>query len=196
MKSNKIISKKLSKRRFFGTTAALVAGTLLPPILSYGSNSKPVGKTAEPNERNARSLGPIAKNNGMFAILYNHAQFTEPGFDVDRLLSYSSANMLNFDVGYYFGSTGLNPTNFIRNYHDRIASIHLKDKTIPYNITGKNTNKVWRQGETPLAEVLHLIRDQKLPIYCDIELEYPVNPWSTSIKEVKICKEYCRQILI
>jgi hypothetical protein len=27
----------------------------------------------------------------------------------------------------------------------------------------------------PLAEVLHQIRDQKLPIYCDIELEYPVN---------------------
>ncbi|SFL33463.1 sugar phosphate isomerase/epimerase family protein [Proteiniphilum acetatigenes] len=155
-----------------------------------------IGITAEINEQNARLLGPAAKNNGMYAILHNHAQFAEPGFDVDKLLSYSSANMLNFDVGHYFGSTGLNPADFIRKYHERIASIHLKDKTGPDNITAKNANQVWGQGETPIAEVLHLIRDQKLPIYCDIELEYPVAPWSTSVKEVKTCKEFCRQILI
>ncbi len=155
-----------------------------------------IGITAEINEQNARLLGPAAKNNGMYAILHNHAQFAEPGFDVDKLLSYSSANMLNFDVGHYFGSTGLNSADFIRKYHERIASIHLKDKTGPDNITAKNANQVWGQGETPIAEVLHLIRDQKLPIYCDIELEYPVAPWSTSVKEVKTCKEFCRQILI
>ncbi len=155
-----------------------------------------IGITAELNDKNARLLGPAAENNEMFAILHNHYQFVEEDFNVDKLLSYSSANMLNFDVGHYFGSTGLNPTDFIRDYHDRIASIHLKDKTAPDNATLKNTNQVWGQGETPLTEVLHLIRDQKLPIYCDIELEYPVNPWSTSVKEVKTCKEYCRQILI
>lgn len=155
-----------------------------------------IGITTELNDKNARLLGPVAENNGMFSILHNHAQFAKPGFDVDKLLAYSPANRLNFDVGHYFGSTGLNPADFIRNYHDRIASIHLKDKTGPDNATLKNTNQVWGQGETPLAEVLHLIRDQRLPIYCDIELEYPVNPWSTSVKEVKTCKEFCRQILI
>lgn len=155
-----------------------------------------IGITAEINEQNARLLGPVAKKNGMYAILHNHTQFAEPGFDVDKFLSYSSANMLNFDVGHYFGSTGLSPANFIRKYHKRIASIHLKDKTGPDNVTAKNSNQVWGQGETPLTEVLHLIRDQKLPIYCDIELEYPVAPWSTSVKEVRICKEFCRQILI
>jgi len=155
-----------------------------------------IGITAELNEQNAQLLWPAAKNNGMYAILHNHGQYAEPGFDVDKLLSYSSVNMLNFDVGHYFGSTGLNPADFIRKYHTRIASIHLKDKTSPDNVTTKNANQVWGQGETPLVEVLHLIRDQKLPIYCDIELEYPVVPWSTSVKEVKICKEFCRQILI
>lgn len=155
-----------------------------------------IGITTELNEKNARLLGPAAENNGMFSILHNHAQFAEPGFDVDKLLAYSPANRLNFDVGHYFGSTGLSPTDFIRNYHDRISNLHLKDKTGPNNVTIKNANQVWGQGETPLAEVLHLVRDQELPIYCDIELEYPVTPWSTSVKEVKTCKEYCRQILI
>lgn len=155
-----------------------------------------IGITAEINEQNARLLGPAAEKNGMYSILHNHAQYAEPGFDVDKLLSYSSANMLNFDVGHYFGSTGLNPADFIRKYHKRIASIHVKDKTGPDNATAKNANQVWGQGETPLAEVLHLIRDEKLSIYCDIELEYPVAPWSTSVKEVRTCKEFCRQILI
>lgn len=155
-----------------------------------------MGITAELNEKNASLLGPVAESNGMYAILHNHAQFSQPDFDVDKFLAYSPANRLNFDVGHYFGSTGLNPTDFIRDYHDRIASIHLKDKTGLDNATLKNTNQVWGQGETPLVEVLHLIRDQKLPIYCDIELEYPVSPWSTSVKEVITCKKYCRQILI
>ncbi|NLJ00749.1 MAG: sugar phosphate isomerase/epimerase [Bacteroidales bacterium] len=155
-----------------------------------------IGISAEINESNARTLGPIAEENGMYAILHNHYQYAEPSFDVDKLLAYSPANMLNFDIGHYFGSTGLNPTDFVRDYHDRIASIHLKDKTSASNETEKNTNQVWGQGETPIAEVLHLIRDRKWGIYCDIELEYKVVPWSTSIKEVKTCKEYCRQILL
>ncbi|WP_019540069.1 sugar phosphate isomerase/epimerase family protein [Proteiniphilum acetatigenes] len=155
-----------------------------------------IGITAEINDDNARLLGPVAERNGMYAILHNHYQYAEPDFDVDKLLAYSPANMLNFDIGHYFGSTGLNPTEFIRNYHDRIASIHLKDKTSVGNVIQKNTNQVWGQGETPIAEVLHLIRDQKWPIYCDIELEYPVTPWSSSVKEVKTCREYCRQILL
>ena len=105
-------------------------------------------------------------------------------------------NMLNFDIGHYLGSTGLNPADFIRKYHGRIASIHVKDKTGLNNATSKNTNQVFGQGETPIAEVLQLIQKQKWPIYCDIELEYPVAPWSSSVKEVKTCMEYCRQILI
>jgi sugar phosphate isomerase/epimerase len=90
----------------------------------------------------------------------------------------------------------LNPADFIRKYYNRIASIHVKDKTSATNATQKNANQVFGQGETPIAEVLRLIQKEKWPIYCDIELEYPVVPWSTSVKEVRTCMEYCRQILI
>jgi sugar phosphate isomerase/epimerase len=155
-----------------------------------------IGISAELNDENARLMGPVAARNGMYAILHNHYQFGEPGFDVDGLLAYSPANMLNFDIGHYLGSTGLNPADFIRKYYNRIASIHVKDKTSATNATQKNTNQVFGQGETPIAEVLRLIQKEKWPIYCDIELEYPVVPWSTSVKEVRTCMEYCRQILI
>jgi hypothetical protein len=155
-----------------------------------------VGITTELNDENARLIGPAAERNGMYSILHNHYQFAEPGFDVDKLLAYSPANMLNFDVGHYYGSTGLNPADFIKKYHSRIASIHVKDKTGKDNKAEQNANQVWGQGETPLEEVLILIKENKWPIYCDIELEYKIAPWSTSVKEVSICRKYCRQILL
>ena len=155
-----------------------------------------IGITAELNEENCRNLGAAAERAGMLAIFHNHFQFAEEGFDVDRLLALSPANRLNFDAGHYYGSTGKDPCAFIEQYHDRIASIHLKDKTGPDNAAEPNANQVWGQGETPIREVLLLVRENGWPIYCDIELEYEVKPWSGSVKEVKTCREYCRQILL
>lgn len=155
-----------------------------------------IGITAELNEENCRNLGAAAERAGMLAIFHNHFQFAEEGFDVDRLLALSPANRLNFDAGHYYGSTGKDPCAFIEKYHDQIVSIHLKDKTGPGNAVEPNANQVWGQGETPISEVLLLVLENGWPIYCDIELEYEVKPWSSSVKEVKTCREYCRQILL
>jgi sugar phosphate isomerase/epimerase len=153
------------------------------------------GITNELDDEAARRMGPIAEKYGMYAIFHNHMQYAEPGFSADPFLAHSPANMLNFDCGHYFGSTGLNPVDFIRKYHDRIFSIHLKDKTGP-NTDPPNANQIWGQGETPLEEVLLLVKENKWPIYCDIELEYRVPSWSDPVKEVRTCVNYCRQILI
>lgn len=153
------------------------------------------GITEELGDDAARILGPIAEANGMYAIFHNHMQFAEEGFSADPFLAYSPANMLNFDCGHYFGSTGLDPCDFIEKYNDRIFSIHLKDKTGP-NTEPANANQVWGQGETPLYDVLNLVKSKYPHIYCDIELEYPVPSWSNSVKEVRTCVNYARQILI
>ena len=75
--------------------------------------------------------------------------------------------MLNFDAGHFFGSTGIHPNEMIKKYHDRIYSIHLKDKTGPTTGDQPNTNQVWGQGEM-----------------------------SDSVKEVGTCVKYARQILM
>jgi sugar phosphate isomerase/epimerase len=155
-----------------------------------------IGITAELGEENCRNLGAAAERAGMLAIFHNHEQYAEEGFDVDRLLAMSPANRLNFDAGHYYGYTGKNPVEFIEKYHDKIVSVHLKDKTGPDNEIEPNANQVWGQGDTPIREVLELIQENQWPIYCDIELEYPVKPWSNPVKEVRLCREYCRQILL
>ena len=143
----------------------------------------------------AKKLAPFAEKHGMYAILHNHAQYAEEGFSADPFLAVSQSIMLNFDAGHYAGSTGLNPCDFIKKYHDRIFSIHVKDKTGPQTDPA-NTNQVWGQGETPLKEVLLLIKKEGWPIYLDIELEYDIKPWSNQVKEVKTCVQYARNILI
>ena len=71
----------------------------------------------------------------------------------------------------------------------------MKDKTGP-KTDPANTNQVWGQGEAPVADILLLIKQKGWPIFCDIELEYDVKPWSNAVKEVKTCVQYARQILI
>lgn len=152
------------------------------------------GISTEIGDNAATRLGPAAEKMGMFAIFHNHMQPGEPGFTFDKYLEPSGANMLNFDVGHYYGATGLHPNGIIERLHDRIFSLHLKDKTGPKS-TPANTNMPWGKGETPLADILLLLKKNKWPIYCDIELEYPVPEGSDAVAEVKKCVEFCRNIL-
>ena len=143
----------------------------------------------------AQKLAPFAAKHGIVVGMHNHNQYAEEGFSADPMLAVSPSIMLNFDPGHYFGSTGKHPNDFIRKYHDRIFSIHMKDKTGP-NVDPPNENQVWGQGEMPIADVLLLLKKEKWPIFVDIELEYEIKPWSDPVKEVRTCVQYARNILI
>jgi sugar phosphate isomerase/epimerase len=153
------------------------------------------GVCTEIGEKAAKRLGPFAQKHKMYAILHQHLQPGEPGWTFDKFLDYSPANMLNFDVGHYYGATGLHPNGIIERLHKRIVSIHVKDKTGPKS-NPPNTNMPLGKGETPLADILLLIKKNKWPIYVDIELEYPVPEGSDAVVEVKKCMEFCRNILV
>jgi sugar phosphate isomerase/epimerase len=142
-----------------------------------------------------KKMAPFAEKNGLFAIFHTHMQFATPGFSYDPFIAVSPAVRFNFDSGHFFGSTGLHPNTIIEKYHDHIVSIHVKDKTGP-KTDPANSNQVWGQGETPVEDILLLIKKNGWPIFCDVELEYDVKPWSNSVKEVKTCVHYARQILM
>jgi len=153
------------------------------------------GVSEEIGEEAVNKLGPIAEKHGMYAVFHNHMQFATEGFSYDPFLAVSPAVMMNFDAGHFFGSTGIHPNTIIEKYHDRIFTVHIKDKTGP-NTDPPNTNQVWGQGEMPIADVLLLLKKNQWPIYVDIELEYEIKPWSNAVKEVKTCVQYAKNILI
>jgi sugar phosphate isomerase/epimerase len=152
------------------------------------------GITDEASVAACKRLGKFAEKHNSLAIYHTHGQFGEPGFDIDSLLAYSPANRLNLDVGHYFGATGKHPNDVIIKYHDRIPMIHVKDKTGPNHAT-PNANKPFGQGETPIADVLNLLKKEKWPIDVFVELEYNIPADSDPVKEVVKCIDYMRNIL-
>jgi sugar phosphate isomerase/epimerase len=96
----------------------------------------------------------------------------------------------NLDVGHYVGGTkGMSPIPVLEKYHDRIVSLHLKDKT------KEDKNVPWGQGDTPLKEILQLMKKEKWTFPGDIELEYAVPKDSDPVTEVRKCVDYCKMAL-
>ena len=158
-----------------------------------------MGVTVELNLPLAERVQPFAAKYGKYVIFHNHAQFADPDFEgYDPYLKYENTRF-NFDMGHYFGTTGKDPREIVEQYHERIAAIHVKDKSGP-NATPPNSNKPWGQGETPLKEFLLFIQSNAgkpgWPIHCDIELEYNVPETSDAIIETRRCVEWARNVLV
>ena len=51
------------------------------------------------------------------------------------------------------------------------------------------------EGDTPIVEVLHLIRDNQWNIQATIEFEYPVPAGSTRMAELARTVKFCRDAL-
>lgn len=152
------------------------------------------GVSNEIGEEACRRLAPFAEKHGIYAVFHNHMQPGEEGFSFDPFLEISPSIMLNLDVGHYFGATGKHPNDVISRLHERIASIHIKDKTGP-DADPPNTNMPFGEGETPIGDILKLIQSNGWPINVDIELEYEIPEGSNAVEEVKKCVAYCRNIL-
>ncbi|HUU89641.1 MAG TPA: sugar phosphate isomerase/epimerase [Phycisphaerae bacterium] len=149
-----------------------------------------VGITTERNEALAKRLAPFADKHKIWVAFHNHTN-NYPAMDKnDPILDHGQHIGFNFDVGHYFaGTKGKSPIPVLEKYHDRIVSLHLKDRTAD----GKNLP--WGQGQTPIKEILQLMRKEKWMFPADIELEYKIPPGSDSVAEVAKCVQYCREAL-
>jgi sugar phosphate isomerase/epimerase len=149
-----------------------------------------VAITTERNEALARRLAPFADKHKIWVAFHNHTNNVPVIDKPDPILAFGDHIGFNLDIGHYFaGTKGQSPIPVIEKYHDRIISLHLKDRTAD----GRNLS--WGKGQTPIKEVLQLLKREKWPIYADIELEYPVPKGSDSVAEVAICLQYCKEAL-
>jgi sugar phosphate isomerase/epimerase len=142
------------------------------------------------NEGQTLRLGQMAQKHGIRMGYHGHEQQTPTFWDV--ALAQSPGNALNFDLGHYVAAGQPDPLGLIRAKHDHIASMHIKDRQDPAHGKG---NLPWGQGNTPLNDVLKLMRDQKYTFPASVELEYKIPEGSNAVAEVKKCVEFCRGIL-
>jgi sugar phosphate isomerase/epimerase len=146
------------------------------------------GITRELSVPIAKRLGPFADKHKIWIGFHNHTQLKPTTYD-GGVLSYGKYLGINFDTGHYLAGTGESPIPFIEKYHERIVSLHLKDRT------KAGGNVAWGQGETPIKEILQLMRKNKWTFPADIELEYPVPQGSTAVAEVTKCVQFCKNAL-
>ena len=139
------------------------------------------------NDAHTLKLGKMAEKHGIRVAYHGHEQQT-PMF-WDTALAQSPANAMNLDLGHYIAAGNPDPLTLIRQKHDRIASMHIKDRQTPDHGKG---NLVWGQGDTPLKQVLSLMREQKYTFPASIELEYKIPDGSNSVAEVKKCLDFSR----
>jgi sugar phosphate isomerase/epimerase len=135
-------------------------------------------------------LGKMGEQNDMSVGYHGHEQET---FDFwDTAIAQSPKNGLNLDAGHYIaaGQTDLLP--LIEKQHARILSMHTKDRTTPAHGKG---NVVWGTGDTPIPELLKMMKSNKYKFPATIELEYQIPEGSDAVKEVQKCVEYCEKAL-
>lgn len=146
--------------------------------------------TTERNDDLAKRLAPFAEKHKIWVAFHNHTKNIPTIDNIDPLMQIGDYIGFNFDIGHYVaGTNGSSPIPVLEKYHDKIISLHLKDRT------ADGGNLPWGQGQTPIKEVLQLLKREKWPIYADIELEYPVPQGSDAVTEVAKCIEYCKAAL-
>ncbi len=70
--------------------------------------------------------------------------------------------------------------------------MHTKDRKTPANGKG---NVAWGTGDTPIGEMLQLMKKKKYAFPATIELEYQIPSGSNAVTEVQRCLEFCREAL-
>jgi sugar phosphate isomerase/epimerase len=139
-----------------------------------------------------KRMAQFAEKHKIAVAYHTHAQGSMAVFD--QAFAISNWNLSNVDFGHYVaaGNVGGTPQQFLEKHHDRIASFHLKDRTTPEHCS---LNLPWGSGETPIREILQLVRKNKWKMPASIEFEYSVPEGSDAVKEVRKCFDYCRSAL-
>ena len=135
-----------------------------------------------------KRIGDFAAKHRLMTGYHTHLQATPTIFD--EALSQSPYNGIQLDIGHYVAATSESPIPLIARHHARITSMHLKDRKV-----NAGPNMPWGEGDTPIAEVLQLMKKERYTWPAFIELEYPVPEGSTRVAEIGRCLEYCRKAL-
>lgn len=146
-----------------------------------------------------RRMVPFAEKSGVIVAPHGHSETWNPeAFSTRatfvRAFGLSKAVGANLDIGHY-SAAGEDPVAFIEEFHGRITNLHVKDRkrNTPGRKEEDGATVPWGQGDTPIKEVLLLLRKRKYPIPAFIEYEHAgsLDP----VEEVKKSLDYCRRVL-
>ena len=127
-------------------------------------------------------VASLAEKHDVIVALHNHT--TGPD-EFAKATAISQNFWINLDVGHFF-AMGHDPVSYLREHHARVTNIHIKDRK-----KDQGREMPFGEGDTPLKEVLRLVRDQKYDFPVCIEYVGPDGP----PVELTRCFDYCKAVL-
>jgi len=139
-------------------------------------------------DEDLKRLGRFADKHQFMVGYHGHATTTPEHWE--KAFSFAKFNGANVDLGHFVAGNNTSPVPFIKQHHDRITHVHLKDRKMH---DGPNTP--FGEGDTPIVEVLRLLRDNRWNIQATIEFEYKIPSGSNRMTEIARALKYCREAL-
>ncbi len=142
----------------------------------------------------AKRLVPFAEKAKMNIAFHGHTnvadpnQFASPG-NFAAAVAMSPYYRINLDIGH-FVAAGFDPVPYIQENHEHITHLHIKDKK-----KNDGPNMPWGQGDTPVKEVLLLLKKNKYPIAAIDEMSYQDQVAGPNRDEVKKNMDDMRKML-
>jgi sugar phosphate isomerase/epimerase len=140
----------------------------------------------------AQKVAPFAEKHKMDVAMHGHSDLKDPNqFATPE--SFAKAKAMskyfktNLDIGH-FTAANFDAVDYIEKNHEDILLIHLKDRK-----KNEGPNTIWGEGDTPIKQVLTLLKDKKYKIPACIEYEY--KGAENSQAEVKKCLLYAEKVL-
>jgi hypothetical protein len=135
-------------------------------------------------------IGEFAMKHKTRVGYHAHLQATPTTWD--EAMKQSPYNCINLDIGHYTAAGNHDVLDFIKQHHQRITSVHLKDRQSKEH---GGQNMPWGQGDTPIVQVLQMMKTEKYKFPATIELEYAPPEGSDSEREVIKCLAYAKAAL-
>ena len=135
-----------------------------------------------------KRVGQFADKHRLMVGYHGHATTTPEHWE--HAFSLAKYNGANVDIGHFTAGNNISPAAFIKKHHARITHIHVKDRK-----KHEGPNMPFGEGDTPIVEILRLIRDNKWNIQATIEFEIKLPPGADRMAEIAKTVKYCRDAL-
>jgi sugar phosphate isomerase/epimerase len=140
----------------------------------------------------AKRMAPFAAKHSMNVAVHNHSNTSDPNEfatpeSFAAALSLSPRFKINLDIGH-FTAANYDAVAYLREHHADITNLHLKDRK-----KNQGDNVPWGQGDTPITQVLQLLKKEQWPIRAYVEYEH--RGTAGAVAEVKTCFDYAKRAL-
>jgi sugar phosphate isomerase/epimerase len=156
--------------------------------LAKALGARAISTEISKNEDDLKRIGQFADKHALMVGYHGHATTTPAHWE--KAFSFAKHNGANVDLGHFIAGNDVSPADFIKQYHGRVTHVHLKDRK-----KQNGPNMPFGEGDTPIVEILRLIRDNRWPIQATIEFEYKIPTGSDRMTEIARAIKYCRDAL-